>query len=93
MSKVLKYQTQRQLLNGIINQRQTYFHCIVLLGDALVCKPIQLCTIQIRTMKNERDSLLDELFERIAEGPIVFTPDEEFAKRVAEKEKKNNQND
>ena len=44
-------------------------------------------------MKNERDSLLDELFERIAEGPIVFTPAEEFAKRVAEKEKKNNQND
>ena len=44
-------------------------------------------------MKNERDSLLDELFERIAEDPIVFTPDEEFAKRVAEKEKKNNQND
>ena len=37
-------------------------------------------------MKNERDSLLDELFERIAEGPIVFTPDEEFAKRVAKKE-------
>ena len=44
-------------------------------------------------MKDERDSLLDELFERIAEGPIVFTPDEEFAKRVPEKEMKNNQND
>ena len=37
-------------------------------------------------MKNERDSLLDELAERIAEGPIVFTPDEEFLRRVAEKE-------
>ena len=46
-------------------------------------------------MKNEKDPLLDELQERIAEGPIVFTPDEEFLKRVAEKEeeKKNNQND
>ena len=29
-------------------------------------------------MKNEKDPLLDELEERIAEGPIVFTPDEEF---------------
>ncbi len=46
-------------------------------------------------MKNEKDPLLDELQERIAEGPIVFTPDEEFLRRVAEKEeeKKNNQND
>ena len=46
-------------------------------------------------MKNEKDPLLDELAERIAEGPIVFTPDEEFLRRVAEKEeeKKNNQND
>ncbi len=38
-------------------------------------------------MKNEKDPLLDELAERIAEGPIVFTPDEEFLRRVAEKEK------
>ena len=37
-------------------------------------------------MKNEKDPLLDELAERIAEGPIVFTPDEEFLRRVAEKE-------
>ena len=37
-------------------------------------------------MKNEKDPLLDELQERIAEGPIVFTPDEEFLRRVAEKE-------
>ena len=37
-------------------------------------------------MKNERDPLLDELQERIAEGPIVFTPDEEFLRRVAERE-------
>ena len=46
-------------------------------------------------MKNEKDPLLDELQERIAEGPIVFTPDEEFLRRVAEREeeKKNNQND
>ena len=42
-------------------------------------------------MKNEKDPLLDELAERIAEGPIVFTPDEEFLRRVAgkEEEKKN----
>ena len=37
-------------------------------------------------MKNEKDPLLDELHERIAEGPIVFTPDEEFLRRVAERE-------
>ena len=34
---------------------------------------------------NEKDPLLDELEERIAEGPVVFTPDEEFLKRVEEK--------
>ena len=39
-------------------------------------------------MKNEKDPLLDELQERIAEGPIVFTPDEEFLRRVAESKKK-----
>ena len=37
-------------------------------------------------MRNEKDPLLDELQERIAEGPIVFTPDEEFLRRVAERE-------
>ena len=37
-------------------------------------------------MKNEKDPLLDELQERIAEGPIVFTPDEEFLRRVSERE-------
>ena len=37
-------------------------------------------------MKKEKDPLLDELQERIAEGPIVFTPDEEFLRRVAERE-------
>ena len=62
------------------------------MGDALGRKPIQLCTIQIRTMKNdqEKDPLLDELAERIAEGPIVFTPDEEFLKRVAKRRKEVN---
>ena len=44
-------------------------------------------------MKNERDSLLDELFERIAEGPIVFTPDEEFLRRVEERRKELNMDD
>ena len=34
---------------------------------------------------NEKDPLLDELEERIAAGPVVFTPDEEFLKRVEEK--------
>ena len=34
---------------------------------------------------NEKDPLLDELEERIAEGPVVFTPDEEFMKKVEEK--------
>ena len=34
---------------------------------------------------NEKDPLLDELEQRIAEGPEVFTPDEEFLKRVEQK--------
>ena len=34
---------------------------------------------------NQRDPLLDELEERILEGNVLFTPDEEFLKRVAEK--------
>ena len=41
-------------------------------------------------MKNEKAPLLDELEERIAEGPIVFTPDEEFLKRVEERRKEVN---
>ena len=44
-------------------------------------------------MKNERDPLLDELEERIAEGPIVFTPDEEFLKTVEERRKEINSDD
>ena len=36
---------------------------------------------------NQKDPLLDELAERILEGPVVFTPDDEFLKRVAEKKK------
>ena len=35
--------------------------------------------------KPERDPLLEELEERILEGNVLFTPDEEFLKRVAEK--------
>ena len=34
---------------------------------------------------NEKDPLLDELEERIAEGPVVFTHDEEFLKKVEER--------
>lgn len=65
------------------------------MGDALVSRPIQFHSIQIRTMKNdqEKDPLLDELAERIAEGPIVFTPDEEFLKRVAERRKEVNKDE
>ena len=40
---------------------------------------------------NEKNPLLDELEERIAEGPVVFTPDEEFLKRVAKKRKEINE--
>ena len=39
----------------------------------------------------EKDPLLDELEERIAEGPVMFTPDEEFLKRVAQKRKEINE--
>jgi len=40
---------------------------------------------------NEKDPLLDELEERIAEGPVMFTPDEEFLRRVAERRKEINE--
>tara|TARA_B100002019_G_scaffold270663_1_gene264432 strand:+ start:480 stop:623 length:144 start_codon:yes stop_codon:yes gene_type:complete len=40
---------------------------------------------------NDKDPLLDELEERIAEGPVMFTPDEEFLRRVAEKRKEINE--
>ena len=39
--------------------------------------------------KNDRDPLLDELEERILEGNVIFTPDEDFLRRVAESEEKN----
>ena len=37
---------------------------------------------------NQKDPLLEELEERILEGHVLFTPDEEFLKRVAEKKRK-----
>ena len=40
---------------------------------------------------SDKDPLLDELEERIAEGPVVFTPDEEFLKRVAQRRKEINE--
>ena len=40
---------------------------------------------------NEKDPLLDELEERIAEGPVMFTPDEEFLERVAQRRKEINE--
>ena len=44
--------------------------------------------------KPERDPLLEELEERILEGNVLFTPDEEFLRRVNEKRKEvNDQSD
>ena len=40
--------------------------------------------------KPDRDPLLEELEERILEGNILFTPDEEFLRRVNEKRKEVN---
>ena len=40
--------------------------------------------------KPERDPLLEELEERILEGNVLFTPDEEFLRRVKEKRKEVN---
>ncbi len=40
--------------------------------------------------KPERDPLLEELEERILEGNVLFTPDEEFLRRVNEKRKEVN---
>tara|TARA_R100000426_G_C4755462_1_gene85031 strand:+ start:157 stop:294 length:138 start_codon:yes stop_codon:yes gene_type:complete len=40
--------------------------------------------------KSERDPLLEELEERILEGNVLFTPDEEFLRRVNEKRKEIN---
>ena len=40
--------------------------------------------------KPERDPLLEELEERILEGNILITPDEEFLRRVNEKRKEVN---
>ena len=37
---------------------------------------------------NQRDPLLEELEERLLEGNVLFTPDEEFLRRVAEKRRK-----
>jgi len=45
-------------------------------------------TIKMNNQSNNRDPLLDELDERIREGNIVFTPDEEFLKRVSENNNK-----
>ena len=40
--------------------------------------------------KPERDPLLEELEERILEGNVLFTPDEDFLRRVNEKRKEVN---
>ena len=36
----------------------------------------------------EKDPLFDELEERILEGPVIFTPDEKFLKKIEEKKLK-----
>ena len=41
-------------------------------------------------LKEKLSALLDELEERIAEGPVVFTPDEEFLRRVEERRNEKN---
>ncbi len=37
-------------------------------------------------MTPERDPLLEELEERIIEGPVIFTPDEDFIERLRKNE-------
>ena len=39
----------------------------------------------MNSKENQKDPLLDELAEIILEGPVIFTPDDEFARRVEEK--------
>ena len=36
-------------------------------------------------MTPERDPLLEELEERIIEGPVIFTPDEDFIEKLRKK--------
>ena len=38
-------------------------------------------------LNNQKDPLLDELAERILEGPVIFTPDDEFTRRVEERKR------
>ena len=37
-------------------------------------------------MTPERDPLIEELEERIIEGPVIFTPDEDFIERLRKNE-------
>ena len=37
----------------------------------------------------ERDPLLEELEERVLEGPVIFTPDEEFHRKNSRKKSQN----
>ena len=41
-------------------------------------------------MNDDDKEILAELQEVIAQGPIIFTPDEEFLKRVSENKNKDN---
>ena len=39
-------------------------------------------------MTPERDPLLEELEERIIEGPVIFTPDEDFIEKLRKKKER-----
>ena len=41
--------------------------------------------------KQDRDPLLDDLDEAIAQGPVIFTPDDEFLKLLEERRNKKNE--
>ena len=43
-------------------------------------------------MTPERDPLLEELEERIIEGPVIFTPDEDFIERLRKNEEEKDKN-
>ena len=47
---------------------------------------MQSYIILLNVIIMEDEELLDELAERIAEGPIVFTPDEEWVDRLNEED-------
>ena len=49
-----------------------------------------LCPPFLMPDSKKRDPLLEELEERILEGNVLFTPDEEFLKKLEDKNKSDN---